>query len=71
MKIFKGLIIAAATLMLSSVASATPTAAASFENVEMVATQMRGPFDEQQFCREEPDQCYCTYIGGRKYCFIL
>ena len=70
MKMIKGLIVAAASILLSSVATAALEKDATLEMLQATAAQTAS-FDEQAFCRKEPEQCYCTYIGGRKYCFIL
>lgn len=71
MKMIKGLIVAATTLMLSSFATAAPEADAALMEANMRNVQTVSFWNENQYCSMFPQDCYCEVILGRKYCKIL
>lgn len=70
MRLLNGLLSAVAILIFSSGASAHTTNPVDFVVIQHLLHK-NNIWDEQQYRRENPRDCYSTYIGGRKNCFVL
>lgn len=71
MKFVKALLVAVSALTLSAHVSATDEGSVDLALVTSTAMALSLRFDEQQYCAQNPQDCYCEYRGFRKYCFIL